>query len=221
MHAAEIAANLQIQRVIVPKNAGVLSALGLLLADSIKDRSLSILKPVSKIKFKELNKHLSDLKNKSFKEMESEGFPPNKIKLFAFLDLRYLGQSYEITIPYQDNLVADFHKAHQHLYSYHHPQREVEIVNLRVKAVGLSRKIRLKRWAEGDGKPERALFRSQAIYFQGQKFKAPVFNRSGLLPGDKIQGPALIIDQESTTWLPPSFSLKVDNLLNLIIHRKK
>jgi len=220
MHAAEIASNLQIKRVIIPKNAGVLSALGLLLADSIKDHSLSILKTISKISPQELNKYLSDLKNKAFQEMNSEGFPPDKIKIFSFLDLRYLGQSYEITIPYQPNFVADFHKAHQKLYAYHHPQREVEIVNLRVKAVGLSRKIRLKRWPEGDGQPQRALLKRQSIYYQGQKFKAPVFNRAGLLAADEIQGPALIIDQESTTFLPPSFSLRVDKLLNLIIQRK-
>lgn len=221
MHAAEIAAHLQIARVIVPKNAGVLSALGLLLADSIKDYSQSILKIKKKITAERLENLFAKLGNKALKEMEEEGFSENKIKILPFLDLRYLGQSYEITIPYRKQCIADFHKAHQKQYSYHHPRREVEIVNIKVKAVGLSQKIRIKKFPQGDTNPKRAFLKKQSLYYEGKKYKTLAFNRSLLLPGDKLNGPALAVDRESTTFLPPSFNLKVDSYLNLIIQKKK
>lgn len=221
MHAADIATHLQMANVIVPKNAGVLSALGLLLADSIKDYSQSILKTAEKITQAKLEILFNKLRKKALKEMEEEGFPEERVKILPFLDLRYLGQSYEITIPYKRQFIEDFHKAHQRLYSYHHPQREVEIVNIRVKAVGLSRKIKLKRSSPGDAKPQRAFVKTQTIYYEGKKYLAPVFKRSLLLPGDKLSGPALSVDRESTTFLPPSFSLNVDGFLNLVIQREK
>lgn len=219
MHAAEIASHLQIARIIVPKNAGVLSALGLLLADSIKDYSQSILNTAEKTTKDELDSLFNNLHKKSLKEMKEEGFTQERVKILPFLDLRYLGQSYEITIAYRNNFVSDFHKAHQKIYSYHHPQRAVEIVNIRVKAVGLSKKINLKRLPKGDAKPQRALLKKQNLYYEGKKYLAPVFKRSLLLPGDKVSGPALVVDRESTTFLPASFYLEVDGFLNLIIQK--
>ena len=221
MHAAEIASHLKITSIIVPKNAGVLSALGLLLADSIKDFSRSILKTTEKISPEKLESILADLSKKGLREMEEESFRRKSIKIFPFVDLRYLGQSYEITIPYRKSYIPDFHKAHQKLYAYHHPQQAVEIVNLRVKAVGISKKIKLERMPRGDGKKDRAILNKQKIYFRGKEFLAPVLSRELLLPDDKVRGPALVVDGESTTFLPPSFNLEVDSFLNLIIQEGK
>ncbi len=226
LHAAEIAANLKIGKIIVPKNAGVLSALGLLMADSIKDYSKSLLKTVDKLKRKELERHFNELEKKSLKEMQEEGFKEPDIKIFRFLDLRYLGQSYEITIPFRSTskdefvYVPDFQKEHQKIYSYHHPLRVIEVVNIRIKAVGVTKKIRLKKYPPRESRPEKALMKTQSIYSSGKKFQAQVFNRALLNPGDRISGPALVVDYESTTFLPPSYALDVDGFLNLIIQRK-
>ena len=228
MHAAEISSHLQINKIIVPKNAGVLSALGLLLADSIKDYSHSILKTAAKLSEAELEKHFAELRQKSLKDMKEDGFGAEDISLFRFLDLRYLGQSYEITVPYKKSrkkkdafsFISDFHKAHQRLYSYYHPQRPVEIVTIRVKAVGKSKKIKIKRLPQTAKDPERAFQKKQYIYYAGKKHSASVFERALLEPGHKIKGPALIVDYESTALLPPSFRLMVDGLLNLIIQKE-
>jgi len=227
MHAVEIASHLRIARVIVPANAGVLSALGLLLADSIKDYSKSILKTADKIKRGELEAHFSNLKQKSLKYMVEEGFIEDDVKILPFLDLRYLGQSYEITIPYRNksfsdsHFVSEFHKAHQRVYSYNHPDRPVEIVNIRIKAVGSGKKIRLKKLPLKDSNPEKAFIKKQALLYQGKKYQASVFTRSLLNPGNTVYGPSLIVDCESTTFLPPSYSLEVDRFLNLIIQREE
>jgi N-methylhydantoinase A/oxoprolinase/acetone carboxylase beta subunit len=225
MHAAEIASHLQMKTVIVPKNAGVLSALGLLLADSIKDYSKSMLKTVDRIKPRELEDHFAELIRESLKEMKEDGFKENEISIERYLDLRYLGQSYEITIPFQSKKASPFsflpyfHKEHRRLYSYHHPQRLVEIVNIRVKAVGQTKKIKLKKLQETRKTSERALLKKQAIYFDGKKYQGSVYDRSLLEPGTRVCGPALIVDFESTTFLPPHYLLKVDGFLNLIIQK--
>jgi N-methylhydantoinase A/oxoprolinase/acetone carboxylase beta subunit len=226
LHAAEIAANLKIGKIIVPKNAGVLSALGLLMADSIKDYSKSFLKTVDGLKREELEKHFIELEEKSMMEMKEEGFREPDITIFRFLDLRYLGQSYEITIPFrstpQDDFVfvSDFHKAHQKIYSYLHPQRVIEVVNIRIKAVGVTKKMRFKKYSLKTSQSEKALMRTQSVYSNRKKYQAHVFNRALLNPGDRISGPALVVDFESTTFLPPSYTLNVDEYLNLILQEK-
>lgn len=223
MHAVDIASNLKMSRVIVPKNAGVLSALGLLMADSIKDYSKSILKIAEKTDKEELENHFKKLKEKSLKSMQEDGFKEDEVKIFSFLDLRYQGQSYEITIPYGNkktsnlSFISDFHKAHQKIYSYHHEERAVEIVNIRVKAVNRTKKIKLRKLPAKDKDPLRAFMKKQAIHYQEKTWQAPVFNRALLTAGNKINGPALIADSESTTFLPPFYTLEVDGFLNLII----
>ncbi|TET73793.1 MAG: hydantoinase/oxoprolinase family protein [Candidatus Aminicenantes bacterium] len=226
MHAADIASHLKMPRVIVPKNAGVLSSLGLLMADSIKDYSKSILKTAEKTSKEELENHFKKLIEKSIKSMKEDGFQEDAVTIFSFLDLRYQGQSYEITIPYRNKItsnlsfVSDFHKAHRKLYSYHHEQRAVEIVNIRVKAVGTTKKIKLKRLPPKNKNPERAFMKKQTIHYEGKTWQASVFKRVLLATGNKIKGPALIADSESTTFLPPSYTLEVDGFLNLIIQRE-
>jgi len=224
MHAIDIASNLNIATIIVPKNAGVLSALGLLMADSIKDYSRSILKTAERTTKKEIEKHLYELQKKSIQDMKKEGFQQEDIQISPFLDLRYLGQSYEITLPYRlkqaDHLsfISEFQKAHQRLYSYHHPERPVEIVNIRLKSIGVTKKIKLKkRQIRQETPSKQALLKKQALYYKGKKYQASVYIREYLEPGNRISGPALIVDQESTTFLPPLYSLKVDGLLNLIL----
>ncbi len=223
MHAVEMASHLRLSRVIVPKNAGVLSALGLLLADSIKDYSRSILKVVDKIKSKELENLFAELIQDSLQDMKEDGFTEKEISIQRYLDLRYLGQSYEITVPYRNSrtslFLSDFHREHQRLYSYYHPQRPVEIVNIRVKAIGRSKKIKLKKLPEKVKKIEKAVLKRQPLYYGGKKYQAPVYDRSLLGPGNRIFGASLIIDFESTTFLPPGYELKVDGFLNLIIQK--
>jgi len=226
MHAVDIASHLKMPRVIIPKNAGVLSALGLLLADSIKDFSKSILKTAEKMSKKELDKDFAELEQKSFKNMQEDGFKEEDVTITPSLDLRYFGQSYEIAIPYRDStasgfsFISDFHKAHQKLYSYQHRERQVEIVNIRVKAVGAGKKIRLKKHSRTGTSVKKAFLKKQAIHYQGKKHQASVFTRANLMPGNKINGPALIADSGSTTFLPPSYRLEVDGFLNLIIRKK-
>lgn len=223
MHAVDMASHLRMNQVVIPKNAGVLSAMGLLLADSIKDYSRSILKSVQNINEPELEELYTQLKQKGFDDMQKEGYTKENIHLHLLIDLRYEGQSYEITLPYRNHqsLYPDFHKAHEKLYSYHHPRRPVEIANIRVKAVGLGKKLRLKKFPLEEPSADKACMKDQYLFYEGKKCKTLVYDRDRLRPGNQITGPALIVDYESTTFLPPSHSLRVDGYLNLIIQKNK
>ena len=225
MHAVEMAAHLRMPRVIVPRNAGVLSALGLLMADSIKDFSKSIMRTASEMSGAGLEKAFIGLEKESVEEMKTDGFSEKDISLERSLDLRYLGQSYEITIPIgrgplrAASLSEAFHRAHRKLYSYHHARRAVEIVNIRVKAIGSTPKIRPAKRPEGrsTAPPPQARIKTQIITWSEKEHPGPVIDRSRLVPGNRIGGPALIIDPESTAFLPPGYLARVDGYMNLII----
>jgi N-methylhydantoinase A/oxoprolinase/acetone carboxylase beta subunit len=226
MHAMEIASSLNIATVIVPKNAGVLSAMGLLMADSIKDYSKSVLNPFDITTFQELEKNLRELQEKSYRDMKKEGFSREDIHITAFLDLRYSGQSYEIMLPYRPStsshtsMLSAFHKAHQRLYSYFHSERPVELVNIRLRSIGITKKIRLKKHRMKDKSPPKgSMLKKQPLFFGGNKYPASVYIREKLEPGNRISGPALVVDQESTTFLPPQHNLLVDGFLNLVMEK--
>ncbi len=222
MHAAEMASHLQIPRIVVPKNAGVLSALGLLLADSIKDYSHSILKKSDEIQETEIKSLFSRIMEQGLNDMKKEGFPSERIKFQKFLDIRYFGQSFEIPIPFTcwQDTIKNFHQTHFLLYAYNHPKQPVEIVNLRVKTVGKTEKIKLAKQPQEGGDAGTALTKHQGLIFQNRRFKTPVYVRDRLKCGNRISGPALVVDIESTAFLPPGYCLEVDALLNLVIQKE-
>ncbi len=222
MHSVDVASRLRISKVIVPHNAGVFSAVGLLLANSIKDYSRSVLKLADKTENEVLKGLFSKLIKKSTWDMKKEGFVDHQIKIFPTLDLRYFGQSYEISIPFKENhsFVSSFHLAHKKLYSYSHPNRPVEIVNIRIKAVGTTKKIRFKKYPRQSPNPLEALFGEQKLIYGQKTYKSKIYKRSYLKTGNRISGPALIVDDESTTLLPPDWRLTVDDTLNLFMQRK-
>jgi len=222
IHAAEMSRHLGIPRVIVPKNAGVFSALGFLLADSIKDQLRSILRPEPHVSDNKLETSFSALATHCSDDMKDEGFSAENIHIRRYLELRYTGQSYEITVPYGPRTVwkDSFHQTHDRLYSYHHKDRDIEIVNIRTTAIGTGQKIVLKKHPFRSLDASSAVLHYQSICFEGKKTRAPVYDRSLLLSGNELSGPALIADYESTAFVPPSFSASVDEFLNIILKEK-
>lgn len=225
MHAVEMAAHLSMPTVIVPRNAGVLSAFGLLMADSIKDYTKSLMKPDSLVTLAGLEAEFRSLEEASVRDMKGDGFAAKDIVLERSLDCRYLGQSYEIDVPYRKARTAgrafleSFHSRHQKLYSYRHDRRPVEIVNLRVKAVAVTPKIPLVREPGRRTLDPKARIRKQPIFYGRAAAEGIVIDRSRLAPNNVVRGPALVIDPESTTFLPPGYAARVDGYSNLIIRK--
>ncbi len=221
MHACSLASRLRIPEVIVPKNAGVLSALGMLLSDVVKDYSRSILIRDEKISMREINKLFEPLIQQARQDLIKEGFNSRCIRLLRFLDVRYVGQSYELTVPASVRFRHDFNRLHLRRYNYADESRPVEVVNLRVKAIGLTEKPPLPE-LEKKGRPiSRAILDERLMIFEGQKYKARIYDRQNLEPGHEFDGPAVIVDYESTAILWPGWQARVDRFGHLIMKAKE
>lgn len=222
MHACELARALMIPRVIVPKYPGALSALGLLLADVVKDYSQTVLLRNDLIADSELLNLFASMAKKAAEEMHDEGFEPEEVMIERFLDMRYVGQSFELMIPWEANYGENFHLAHERFYGYSFPHKKMEIVNLRLKVTGGTEKPLLayqpmdKREA-----PDCAVIKESEAYFGDRRQRVPVWKRDLLHPGHHLKGPALVVEYSSTTVIPEDFMASVDAYSNLILFRGK
>jgi len=221
MHACSLAQKLRIPTVIVPKNAGVLSALGMLLSDTIKDYSQSVLKAGEEVSIQELGRLFRPLLETAYQDLKKEGFVRQRMRLLRLLDVRYIGQSYELTVPFTASYRNEFNRLHLQRYSYADPKRPVEVVNLRLKAIGLTEKPLLAEVEPGRKDARAARIERRFMRFNGKNWEADVFSREKLRAGNQISGPALVLDYESTAVVPPNFDCHVDRYGNLIITSRR
>jgi len=221
MHAAALAEKLEINTVIVPRNAGVLSALGMLLADTVKDYSRSLLRPEEAIETQELETLFGEMEDEGRLELAAEGFAPEATSLLRSLDVRYAGQSFEINVPYGADYRCRFDDLHQQLYGYANRERKAEVVVLRLQAVGLTEKPRLEP-SPGDGSdPSAACVSEQHAIFEGQRHRTGFYLRGRLRPGNRVSGPAVVSDYDCTAVVPPAYEAEVDGFFNLVLRRRR
>ncbi len=219
MHACALAETLSMKRVLIPRDPGTLSARGMFLADIIKDYSKTVLLKLENIE----NQHLEDLFSPLLKQakvdLKKEGI--DEFKIEKFLDMRYLGQSHELTIPFAEiksNFHADlyllFTKFHKKRYLISNTNQEVEIVNIRVRATGSTKTVELNKKRK---KTRKKKIKKQKIVFDGKSYEAIVFDRIDLHPGENFRGPALVFEFSATSIIPPFWNCKVDKESNLIL----
>lgn len=221
LHACDLAESLQIPRVLVPAVPGVLSALGMLAAAPTRDYALTVLRRA--VPGEEIDRWLDDafapLNRQATLEMKAEGYQEWELK--RSLDMRYVGQSHELTVPYQPGAVTErFHLAHGERYGYEQPEAAVEIVTLRLQAVAVVEPPRLPREDAGDGDPSHALGGTREIWFAGGPQQAELFQRNMLRAGNRFAGPAIVVQYDTTTIVPPGWAARVDGGLNLILERE-
>lgn len=219
MHACSLAQRLRIPTIVIPKNAGVLSALGMILSDTIKDYSHSILRPGAAISRAELDQRFRPLLEQAARDLQAEGFGRERVRLLRFLDVRYTGQSYELTVPFAPSYRKAFDRLHQRKYGYADPKRSVEVVNLRVKAIGLTKKPVLPEMEPGGRDARAARIDRRPTCFGKKNSLADVYDRGRLRPGNFLVGPALVLDYESTAVVAEGFGCRVDRHGNLILTR--
>jgi len=224
MHAAFLARSLGIPRVFVPKNPGLLSAMGMLLADLVRDYSLTVMVPLYRDNEREVYIHLKELfktlETRAREDMEREGFTDLGRDLFLeySLDVRYKGQSYEVNIPFKEDLFKEFEKTYRNLYGYTLENRPLEVVNIRLKAVGVGEKPPFERVSKTDGKLlQRAVIGESKTYFDGKWIPVKVIDRDKLLAGDRWDFPSIVVEYSSTIVIPPGCTVGVDDFGNLII----
>ena len=227
LHAADLAGALGLPSVIIPPNPGAFSALGILLSDVVRDVSQSVLLPVpagdqSQLRalFRQIQRRFAHLHRLALSELRREEFDSERARVSRRLDVRYQGQSYELSIPFTTGFRQDFHREHAKAYGYAYPERPLEIVNLRIRLVIPTPKSRPRTMKSGPANQAReALIKTTPVWFDGKEHSTGIYDRARLAPGARLLGPAVITEYSATTVVPPDFACKVDEHLNLVLQR--
>lgn len=220
LHAAALASALKIPRVLIPSFPGAFSALGVLLADVVKDYSRTIMLTIdAKDKStlpRRIEREFAAMEKQAKADLRAEGFAPDQTNLVRLLAMRYRGQSFELEVAAEADAVTRFHQTHRERYGHADEQRAVEIVSIRLRAIGVTDKPKLKQeksFRRYKAKPDR-----EALIWLGDKRrKAAVFDRENLLPGAYFTAPAIVMEYGSTTLVPSGWRASVDAWQNLIL----
>jgi N-methylhydantoinase A len=219
LHACELAAALGIPKVVVPARPGALSAFGILVSDVVKDYSRTVLWRVAvTLPSKKLAREFSQLARQAQNALRQEGWH-GTVTYQRSADLRYRGQGHELNIPFSPSMIRDFQREHERRYGYSYPDREVELVTLRLRA-------RMKNL--GSNKLERTTseprFSAKTMpveysrtWFQGAMRRTAVFDRESLPSGRRHSGPAVVTEYSATTIVPPRTRFWRDDAGNLLI----
>jgi len=223
MHAAAIAEELGMRTVVVPPLPGNFSALGLLIADVRRDFVRTRV-ATAKASVASLRATLSELRRDGEDELASAGFPPGRRRFAASLDMRYVGQSFELSVPVALDLesIEDVERAFNAVYAARYgaaTDRMIEIVSYRLAAWGLSDKPTLPPVDRPGSTLDAAVTGTRSVIFDGAELQVKVFDRDRLPPHQPLAGPALIEEGGSTTVVPPAWTAELDRAGCLLLRR--
>lgn len=223
LHASGLARRLGIPRVLVPPLASTLSAFGMLAADVVKDYTQTVMLTVDpgtgEPVLAEAGQRLAPLLERGRCEVQAEGIPAESIRLEPSLDVRYRGQSYELSVPFGPGALDEFHARHRQAYGYARPEAPLEIVNLRVRATGQVEPPGLTPQPLAGPDPTAALLEHRPLVVGASAAPQPApFYRGELLrPGNRLAGPAVVVRSDTTILLEPGDQAEVDGYGNLWI----
>ena len=224
MHACALAEELEINNILVPPNPGMFSALGLLTADLFHDYSRPVLSDVGSIDPEGVEELFMGMEEEGRKVLESEGISGDHHRYQRTLDMRYRGQGFELNIETEtpftltsiNKALVDFHGKHTEIYGYAEEKEPVEVVNAKLRVIGLLDSPRLpSREVSGSALPRER----RRVFFEDDNewHKVDVFDRDNI--GSGSIGPAIIEQYDSTTVVYPGWSFKPDNYGNLNLRR--
>ena len=232
MHSCELAAALGIPRVLVPTHPGILSALGVAVADVVKDYSRTVMLRGEDLDRDRLEEEFHGMENGARAELRGEGLPVERMTARRFLDVRYVGQSFELTVDCP-NLVQSsrggrptdlhraignsFYRAHMQRFGYADRSEAVEVVNLRLKLELAVEKPRAEPQPLGPADASGAVVGREAVVFPEGSLRSNLYERERLTPGNEIGGPALLLQLDSTNVVPPGWGGSVDAFGNLVL----
>lgn len=231
LHAVELAQELEIKQVIIPPMCAVFSAFGTVASDLRYDYVKSVALSEHEVSPDRLEVLFSELEAQARCQLQEEHIPQGSTVMIRAADLRYEGQSYELTIPLNQNgittkldlkqLIADFHNLHMRIFEYADPSEPIEVISLRLAAICKTPKITIQR-KQSESLQELQVKHERMVYFPATGFvSARIYNRDTLQPGHLLNGPCLIEETASTTVIPMGWLGRVDNYGNICIVRGK
>ena len=230
LHATEVARSLGIREILVPPAPGILCAQGLVVSDLKENFVRTWRTPVDELGAGAIGEVLNLLAVEARGWCAAERIEPENQRFAALLDMRYVGQNFELTVPLDEidasgviavppveTLRSKFFAAHEQNYGYFNPSDPVEIVNYRLVARGLIKPSN-RPWRELTGGELPAPVGRRDVYFVAdQAHSTPIYSRNAFSPGNRIEGPAVIDQLDATTVLYPGDTLRVDEAFNLLI----
>jgi N-methylhydantoinase A len=216
LHAVELARALRIPRVIAPPAPGALSAVGVMVADVIKDQSRTVMFRNEPKQIARLARVFADMEREAAALLRAEGFARAKQRHERSLAMRYRGQSFELEVRNTaGDIAASFHRAHRERYGYAQEASEIEIVSARLRSFGLVPKLPVRKIAAGNGtaKPHGKVM----TYFAGRKVDAAIYKRDELRGGVKLKTPCIVTEYSATTLIPGDAKARLDAFGNILI----
>ena len=230
LFAAQIALEVGTPWVLVPPYPGVTAAMGLLATDMVYEYVATVYQRLSKLDAVAVQRQFEELEEQARVQLESDGIRPEQMLIQRVCDCRYLGQGYELrvdTAPGQidhewiEKLRADFHDIHEREYSRRFEESDIEIPNVRVRGIGLMPELMMPEVEHGPESPESALRHEGEAWFRvgGSLDKVPTryYDRAALKAGNRLEGPAIVNQYDSTTAIPPGVAAHVDRFGNIVI----
>jgi N-methylhydantoinase A len=228
LHAARLARELEIPRILVPRHPGILCALGLLLSDLRTDYARTRLMPVDDTALPEMAETFAELSRRATEWFDREGIAPAARSLRRTVDMRYAGQNYELPVPWPGGppgpallaaLIAGFERAHEQMYGYIVAEEPVQAVTFRLEATGTTPRPALRAYPPARTESAAAMIGSRDVWLPeaGRLVACPVYDREQLAPGHRISGPAVVEQMDATTLLLPGQTAAVDPHLNLLV----
>jgi N-methylhydantoinase A len=225
LHGTSLARLLGIKTIVVPPAPGVLSALGLLVSSLKSEFARTALQRPPHYDLPHMGKVFAELGDQALRWLDHEGVPPEGREIRWQASLRYVHQGFELTVPWAGTSVTEeatqativaFHRLHERLYTFSQEDTPVEIVTLRVSAIGRLPQPAIREWPAA-GTREDALVGRQEIDFDGEFQACPVYDRARLGAGTTLKGPAIIRQLDTTTLLFPGQVAEVHRFGSLIV----
>jgi N-methylhydantoinase A len=217
LHGAELAAALGVRRVLVPVHPGALSALGMVLGAPRRDLTATLLVDLDRVTAGEVESIFRELEDRGREELAGEGVRPRAMRRERRADLRYRGQSFELTVPWDEDPAAAFHQGHRKRYGLSREGEPVELVALRVAVTGPGIPPPFREAPPGESGPRAALVGEERAYLEGRERSLAVYRRDRLRPGHRVLGPARLTEFSATTLVPPGWEARVDGHGQLLL----
>jgi N-methylhydantoinase A/oxoprolinase/acetone carboxylase beta subunit len=230
LFAAQIAIEVGTPTVIVPPYPGIAAAMGLLATDMVYEYVATTYQRVSKLDAEALARRFHELEQQAIGQLQEDGIPPERMVIQRIADCRYLGQGYELRVDVRSgeidaawvaNLRSDFNDIHEREYSRRFEDSDIEVPNIRVRGIGLMPELQTLEIQAGDESPDAALRHEGEAWFRVdgrlEKIATRYFERPALRAGNRLSGPAIVNQYDSTTVIPPGLAARIDRFGNIVI----
>ena len=216
LHACELARALGIPHVLISPMAATLSALGMLAADVQLDYVHTVMLS-NKTTFEMLESHTIGMVQQGEEDLRKEGVSPEQAGITRTVDIRYIGQSFDLTVALTPQFREDFDRVHQERYGYCQPEASIEIVNVRVRAIGRVTPPPIPKISLGTTDASSAKWEDRPVVLGHRIQQIPHYRGNRLQPGHEISGPAVLVLDDTTVFLEAKDQAQIDVYSNIII----